>query len=339
MDEIKKSEYSSLLKEIEERINSAQYSALKTVNKKLMNLYWDIGQVIVNRQEGKTWGKAVVVKLAEDLRLKFPGVKGFSARNIWKMRSLHLAYRDNPKLPSLMAEIGWTHNTVILEKCKNNQEREFYIRMTRKFGWTVRVLIHQIDNKTFEKTITNKTSFSQTLPKSIKMQAKLAVKDEYIFDFLELGEDHNERLLQKALLSRMQLFLNEMGGLFAFVGSQYRLQVEDQEYFIDILLYHRHLQCLVALELKVGSFKPEYVGKMQFYLSVLDDMVKTDYENPSIGIILCKTRKKAVVEYALKSTKGPMGVAQYQILKNLPEDLKDKLPSLEQVEQLLGDID
>jgi predicted nuclease of restriction endonuclease-like (RecB) superfamily len=339
LDEIKSSEYSSLLKEIKKRIHGAQYAALRAVNKELINLYWDIGRMIMERQEGKTWGKSVVERLADDLKKEFPGINGFSASNLWRMKLIYAAYANNEKLAPLAREIGWTHNYTILEKCKDNLQREFYIRMTRKFGWSRNVLIHQIENQTYERTLLSKTSFDQTLPNNLKKQAKLAIKDEYIFDFLELGEEYDERELQKALLARMESFLQEMGGLFTFAGSQYRLEVGGQDYFIDILLYHRHLRCLVALELKIGTFKPEYVGKMQFYLAVLDDKVKTEHEKPSIGIILCKSRDKTVVEYALRSTAGPMGIAQYQMMKKLPADLERQLPSPEQVERLMLEID
>jgi len=304
-----------------------------------MTLYWDIGRMIVERQRGETWGKSVVERLASDIRNEFPGTKGFTSRNVWNMRQLYLRYRDNEKLKPMVSEIGWSKNIVVLKRCKDDLQLEFYLRMTHKYGWSKNVLIHQIENQTYEKTLLNKTSFDKTLPDTLQKQAKLAVKDEYIFDFLELGEEFDERQLQKALLSRMESFLREMGGLFAFVGSQYRLEVGGQEYFIDILLYHRHLRCLVALELKVGAFKPEYVGKMQFYLAVLDDKVKTEHENTSIGIVLCKSRNKTVVEYALKSTAGPMGVAQYCMVKKLPADLEGQLPSPEQVERLMEGID
>ncbi|MHC4945194.1 MAG: PDDEXK nuclease domain-containing protein [Planctomycetota bacterium] len=338
-DEIKRSEYKGLLKEIKERIHSAQYAALRAVNKELLNLYWDIGRMIVERQKGMTWGKSVVERLAADLRKAFPGIRGFSGQNLWYMRQLYKTYCENEKLQPLVGELGWTSNKIILEKCKNDHQREFYLRMTRKFGWTKNVLIHHIENQTFEKTLLSKTSFDKTLPEPVRDQAKLAVRDEYIFDFLELGEKYDERQLEKALLSRMEAFLREMGGLFAFVGSQYRLEVGGKEYFIDILLFHRQLRCLVALELKVGEFKPEYVGKMQFYLAVLDDTVKTNQENDSIGIILCKSRSKTVVEYALRKTSGPMGIAQYAMVNTLPPDLEGQLPSAEQVERLLCGID
>ena len=332
-------DYAILLRDIKQRIHSAQYDALKAVNKEMISLYWDIGQMIVERQKGKTRGKSVVEQLAKDLQIEFPGMQGFSSRNIWRMRSFYLIYEVNPKLPPLVAEIGWTHNYIILEKCKDNLEREFYIRMTRKFGWTKNVLIHQIENQSYEKTLLNQTNFEQTLPAEIHNQAKLAVKDEYTFDFLELGDEHSERQLEQAVLSRIELFLREMGGVFSFVGSQYRLEISDKEYFIDLLLFHRRLRCLVAIELKVGEFIPEYVGKMQFYLAVLDDKVRMKDENPSIGIILCKSKDKTIVEYALKESKKPIGIGGYRIVTTLPKDLRDQLPAPEQIAKLLGDVE
>jgi predicted nuclease of restriction endonuclease-like (RecB) superfamily len=222
-----------------------------------------------------------------------------------------------------------------LEKCKDDLEREFYIKMTRKFGWTKNVLVHQIENQTYQKTLLNQTNFDQTVPTEIRNQLKLAVKDEYTFDFLELADEHSERQLEQAILTRVEPFLQEMGGLFAFIGSQYRLEVDDEEYFIDILLYHRRLKCLVAIELKIGKFLPEYVGKMQFYLSVLDNTVKLPDENPSIGIILCKSKQRTIVEYALKDSNKPIGVSTYQIVSTVPQELKNQLPDPEQVAKLL----
>jgi len=182
------------------------------------------------------------------------------------------------------------------------------------------------------------TNFEETLPESIRQPAKLAVKDEYTFDFLELGEEHSERQLERALLSKMEQFLREMGDLFTFVGSQYRLEISGKEFFIDILLYHRRLKCLVALELKVGEFQPEYVGKMQFYLAALDDRIRLEGENPSIGIILCKSKDKTIVEYTLRDTSKPIGVAAYKVVTKLPKELQGQLPTPEQIEKLLGEI-
>ena len=328
-------EYTHLFMEVQQRIRSAQYEALKAVNREMINLYWDIGQMIVIKQQDAIWGKSVVEKLAKDLQIEFPGISGFSARNIWNMRNFYVTYSQNEKLQPLVAEIGWTHNIVILEKCKDDLEREFYIRMTRKFGWTKNVLIHQIENQTYEKTLLNQTNFDQNISVEIRNQLKLAVKDEYTFDFLELADEHSERQLEESILAKVQPFLQEMGGIFAFIGSQYRLEVDDEEYFIDILLYHRRLKCLVAIELKIGKFLPEYVGKMQFYLSVLDDKVKLPDENPSIGIILCKSKQRTIVEYALKDSNKPIGVATYQIVSQLPQELKNQLPDPAQVAKLL----
>ncbi len=212
-------DYKNLLVEVKQRIRSAQYEALKAVNKELIALYWDIGKMIVTRQQEASWGKSVVEQLARDLQAEFPGIGGFSARNIWNMRSFYVTYSQNEKLQPMVAEIGWTHNLVILEKCKDDLEREFYIRMTRKFGWTKNVLIHQIENKTYEKTLLNQTNFDKAVPEEIRDRAKLAVKDEYTFDFLELGDEYSERELERAILARVQPFLQEMGGMFAFIGS------------------------------------------------------------------------------------------------------------------------
>jgi len=330
--------YGNLLGDIKERIRSAQYEALKAVNRELIKLYWDIGRVIVERQKGEKWGRAVVEILAKDLQSEFPGIRGFSSHNIWRMRKLYLAYHKNEKLASLMQEIGWTHNIAVMEKCKDDLQREFYIRMTRKMGWTVNVLAIQIENQTYEKTLLNQVNFDKTLPAKVRNRAKLAVKDEYTFDFLELGEEFDERELERAAISRIETFLREMGGVFTFAGSQHRLEVGGDEFYIDILLYHRALKCLVAVELKVGKFLPEYVGKMQFYLAVLDDMVRLDGENPAIGIILCREKNRTVVEYALRDSGKPIGVASYRMVSALPAELQGQLPGPEQVALLMEEI-
>ena len=330
------STYNALLGEIKDRIRSAQYDALKAVNKGLIALYWDIGHMIVDRQKDEGWGKSVVQKLADDLQKDFPGIHGFSAQNLWYMRQLFLEYSGKPKLQPLVGEISWTKNLVIMGSCKDDLVREFYIRMTKKFGWSKNVLIHQIENQSYEKTLLGQTNFDKTVPEHIRAQAKLAVKDEYTFDFLELGEEHSERELERALIGKIEHFLREMGGAFAFLGSQYRLEVSDKEYFIDLLLYHRRLKCLVAVELKITEFQPEHAGKMQFYLAALDDFVRLPDENPSIGIILCKTKDRVIVEYALRYADKPIGVAEYQIVKKLPKALKGQLPTPEQIEELLN---
>jgi predicted nuclease of restriction endonuclease-like (RecB) superfamily len=332
-------EYINLLAEVKQRIQSSQYEALKAVNKKLITLYWEIGSLIVARQKIEGWGKSVVDQLAKDLQSEFPGISGFSARNIWRMRDFYLTYIENEKLTPMVAEIGWSHNLIILEKCKDDLEREFYLRMTRKFGWTKNLLIHQIENQSYEKTLLSQTNFELTVSEEVKGRAKLAIKDEYTFDFLDLAPEHSESELEQSLVGRIEPFLAEMGGRFSFVGRQYRLEIDDSEFFIDLLMYHRELRCLVAIELKVGKFQPEYVGKMQFYLAALDDLEKLEGENPAIGIILCKSKNRTIVEYTLRDSNRPIGVATYQHVTTLPKELSGQLPNPEQIAKLLENID
>ena len=332
-------DYAALLAEVKERVYSAQYEALKAVNRELVALYWDIGKLIAGRQEREGWGRSVVEQLADDLQNEFPGVRGFSVQNLWYMRQFYLEYREDEKLQPLVGEISWSKNLIIMARSKDPLEREFYIRMTRKFGWSKNVLIHQIENQSYEKTLLGQTNFDKTLTADQRTQAKLAVRDEYTFDFIEMGEEHSERELERALIARIEDFLRAMGGLFAFVGSQFRLEVDDKEYFIDLLLYHRRLKCLVAIELKIGEFQPEFVGKMQFYLTALDRQVREEGEHPSIGIILCKEKSRTVVEYALHDARKPIGVSTYRMVKRLPKELKGQLPSPAEISQLLEDAE
>jgi predicted nuclease of restriction endonuclease-like (RecB) superfamily len=338
MAEIAPGDYSALLIAVKDRIRAGQQGALRAVNIALINLYWDIGKLIVERQQGQTWGRAVVQTLAQDLQAEFVGVSGFSASNLWRMKLFYETYTEKTKLAPLVREISWSHNIVIMERCRDDLEREFYLRMARRMGWSRNVLTHQIENQTYAKTLLNQANFAQTLPAPLSDQAQLIAKDEYTFDFLELGDEHSERQLEQALVVNIAAFLRELGGLFAFVGSQYRLEVSEKEYFVDVLLYHRRLQCLIAIELKIGEFVPEYVGKMQFYLAALDELVRLPGENPSIGIILCKAKDKLVVEYALRESNKPISVATYRIVSTLPRELQDQLPAPEQIARLLQDV-
>jgi len=262
-------------------------------------------------------------------------MRGFSSRNLWNMRDFYLSYANNPKLQAMTAEISWTHHIVVLSKCKDILEREFYIRMSKRNGWTYRVLMNQISNKTYEKIMASQTNFDKNLSEKMRPEAKLAMKDEYSFGFLELSDEHTEYELERAILSRVEDFLREIGNVYSFMGSQYRLEVGDQEFFVDILLFHRKLRSLVAIELKIGAFIPEFIGKMQFYLSVLDDTVRLEGENPSIGIIMCKDKNRTIVEYALKDATKPINVASYHMVKKLPKELRNELPSPDQIAKLL----
>lgn len=335
MSNISHTGYLELLTDIKQRIRAAQYEALRAVNKELIALYWDIGKSIVDRQKKTGWGKSVVEKLAQDLQAEFPGMHGFSATNLWYMAQFYTEYHGDEFLQPLVGEISWAKHIVIISKCKDARERQFYIMATKKFGWSKNVLIHQIENKSFEKYLLNQTNFDKTVPESIKHQAKLAVKDHYTFDFLELADEHSERQLEDALIKNIRNFLVEMGYSFAFLGNQFKLTVDDEDFFIDLLLFHRELQCLVAIELKIGDFKPEYKGKIEFYLNVLNDTVKLPHENDSIGIIICKNKKRTIVEYALKTSTHPIGVSTYSISPALPDSYKKLLPDAKTIARKL----
>jgi predicted nuclease of restriction endonuclease-like (RecB) superfamily len=322
-------EYVNFFAEVKTRIRTAQYEALKAVNKELVGLYWDLGKMISEKQKEKGWGKSVVENLARDLQNEFPGQRGFSETNLWFMVRFYKDYQEDTILQSLTKEISFSHNTIILVKCKSRSERQFYIISTKKFGWSTRVLEHQIGIRTYERYLLNQTNFDQISTDAFRGQKKLAIKDHYTFDFLELSEEHSEQELESSLVNHIRAFLLELGGDYCFIGNQYRLVLEDDEYFIDLLLYHRRLQCLVAIELKTGDFKPEYKGKMEFYLNILNDKVKVPNENDAVGIIICRGKKRLVVEYSLKNSVLPIGVASYSTTPMLPEYYRNFLPDSE----------
>jgi len=338
MDILIESEYKDFIVQIKDKIRKSQYEAMKAVNVELINLYWGIGKEIYIQQEEKGWGKSIVEVLVEELKKEFPDVKGFSVSNLWRMRNFYMTYKYSKNLAPLVREISWTKNIVIMEKCKDALEREFYIKMTKKYGWTKDVLINNIENKVYEKYLLNQTNFDDTLPDEYLNQAKLAVKDEYIFDIMELSEQHTEKELEKVLVNNIKNFLEEMGNNFAFMGNQYHINVAGDDFYIDLLLYHRSLKSLIAIELKIGDFKPEFVGQLQFYLTALDKQVRLEHENPSIGIIICKSKNRTVVEYALNNSDKPIGVATYQIRDTLPEKMKDLLPTPEEIKQRISDL-
>lgn len=335
---VQEQDFTTFVKEIKIKILSSQYEALKAVNKELIGLYWEIGKDIVEKQEKFGWGKSVVKNLSEELQKEFVGMKGFSVQNLWNMRQFYVEYYQNAKLQPLVGEISWTKNVIIFQKCKDILEREFYIKTTIKFGMTKDVLINHIENKSYEKYLLNQTNFDSTLVEKYKHQAKLAVKDEYNFDFLELNDEYNERELEIGLINKIREFLAQMGTDFAFLGNQYKLEVDDEEYFIDILLYHRRLKLLIAIELKIGKFKPEYAGKMNFYLSALNDTMKLPDENPCIGIIICKEKKRTTVKYALRDSNQPIGVATYTLTESLPSEFKDLLPTPSEISERLENL-
>ena len=324
--------YEPLVEDIKGLINKKQFQVLKLINSETINLYWEIGEEIYRQQQEKSWGKSIVEVLANELQKEYPGAKGYSAANLWRMRNFYVTYRDSEKLAPLVREISWSNNIIIMEKCKDDLQREFYIQMTKRYGWTKRVLANFIEAQTYEKYLLNQTNFDLMLPAEQRVQAKLAVKDEYTFDFAELSPEHE---LEMQLVNNIRAFLIEMGGDFTFVGNQYHLMAGSRDLYIDLLLFHRRLRSLVAIELKIGEFEAEYAGKMQLYLTALDEQIKLPDENPSIGIIICKSKDKTYVEYALKNINAPIGVATYQIQNTLPENMKAMLPEPEEIAKRL----
>jgi predicted nuclease of restriction endonuclease-like (RecB) superfamily len=335
---LRKDDYLQFLIEIKERIHKSRYEAAKIVNREIIQLYWDIGRSITEKQQILGWGKSIVETLSEDLQKEFPGMPGFGKSNLWSMAQFYSEYQGNEILQPLVGEISWSKHLVIMSKCKDMQERQFYILATKKFGWTKDVLTHQVELKAYERYLLGQTNFDDTLPEKIKKQAVLAVKDEYNFGFTDLLDEHSEADLEQALVKNIRAFLIELGGDFSFIGNQYHIEVEDEEYFIDLLLFHRRLQCLVAVELKIGKFIPEYKGKMEFYLNILNDRVKLPHENEAIGIIICKSKKRTIVEYALKDSNKPIGVATYSLSPTLPETYRGLLPSPEMIADKLIDF-
>ena len=321
-------EYNQFLLEIKNRIRSAQYESLKAVNKEMLNLYWEIGKSISEKQ-ANGWGKSVVETLSNDIQREFPGIKGFGTSNLWNMARFYVEYHQDENLQPLVGEISWAKHVAIMTKCKESLERKFYILSTQKFGWTKDVLINKIELKSYEKYLLGQTNFDSTLPEKTKQQATLALQDDYFLGYTQLEDEHSEAELEAAIVKNIRSFLLDFGTDFSFIGNQYRMEIGGKEYFIDLLLYHRKLQALIAIELKIGEFKPEYKGKMEFYLNVLNDKVKLPHENPAIGIIICKSKDRTTVDYALRSSNMPIGVVTYSLTPTLPADYKDLLPDAE----------
>jgi len=324
--------YDEFLRGLKERIRTAQVKAALAVNRELVLLYWRIGQDILERQRQSGWGSKVIDRLAADLRNAFPEMSGFSPRNLKYMRAFAEAWPDEGFVQQVAAQLPWFHNCTILNKLKTLAERTWYAQQTIENGWSRNILIHQIESNLFHRKGKAITNFAKTLPAPQSELAQQIIKDPYNFDFLSLGAEAKERDLERGLIAQLQKFLLELGVGFSFVGSQYSLEVDGEDFFIDLLFYHLKLRCFVVIDLKMDQFRPEYAGKMNFYLSAVDDLLKHSSDQPSLGIILCKTKKKMVVEYALRDTSKPLGVAEYRITAALPEWLKGNLPSIEDLE-------
>ncbi len=355
--------YGAFVNNLKERIRAAQIQAALSVNRELIELYWDIGKGIAERQTSEAWGRSVVEKLATDLHNEFPEVAGFSERNIWRMRAFFLAWLPKPgnlphgvrgsqppilpqavaelrkaKLPQVVAEIPWGHNVVLIEKLKDVPERFWYAEQAIAYGWSRAVLVHQIESKLYKRQGKAVTNFRTTLPPLQSDLARQIVKDPYNFDFLTLRPEARERELEDGLLTHIRKFLLELGSGFAFVGQQVHLEVDREDFYIDLLFYHLTLRCYVVIDLKMETFKPEFAGKMNFYLSAVDDLLCHKDDKPSIGLILCKTRSKMIIEYALRDVAKPVGVARYmtKLVHSLPAALNRRLPGVKALESHTG---
>lgn len=325
--------YASLLAELKHRISQAQLRAATKANTELVLLYWEMGRSIVARQDEEGWGRSVIERLSADLRVAFPHMKGFSPRNLWRMRAFFIAWKEHGEnLPQAVAELPWGHNAMLLEKLDDPDHRLWYAIRSQQHSWSRDVLALQLETKLHLREGKAQANFEQTLPEPQSDLARQVLKDPYVFDFLGVGEEAQERAVEEALIEHIRAFLLELGVGFAFVGNQVRLDVGDKEFFIDLLFYHLKLRCFVVLELKAGEFKPEYAGKMNFYLNAVDDLMRHPDDQPSVGLILCRTRDRLTVEYALRGTKTPIGVAEYITTDSLPDDLKGSLPTVEELE-------
>lgn len=329
--------YKELLKDIKERVKSSQLKAAVAVNHELVQLYWGIGQSVLKKQEAEGWGSKVIEKLATDLKAAFPDMKGFSARNIQYMVTFAREYPDTSITQQPVAQIPWGHNTLLLDKLKDSNTRIWYAQKTIENGWSRNVLMHWLDGGLHERQGKALTNFKQTLAPPQSDLAHETLKDPYNFDFLTLREKFDEKELEGGLIDHIQKFLLELGAGFSYVGKQINLNVGGQDFFIDLLFYHLKLRCFVVVELKATEFKPEHAGKMNFYLTAVDEMLKHKDDSPTIGLLLCKTKNKFVAEYALRDINKPLGVAEYEtkIIESLPDNLKGSLPSIEEIEQEL----
>ena len=329
--------YDNFFNEIIQTISSARYEAYKSLNKHHTGLNFEIGKLIVKNQEVNNWGKSIVETLSTDINKQIDGVKGYSAQNLWRMRQFYLEYRDEQELLELAAKIPWGQNLLIMHQVKDREERKYYLNATDKMAWSRSVLLNQIKAKAYQNHLINpkQSNFENTLPVHLSEQASEALKSEYNLDFLGINKPVLERELENRLIENIRDLLLELGYGFSFIANQYRLRLNQKEYFIDLLFYHRFLKCLVAIELKTVEFEPEFAGKMNFYLELLDEQEKQPDDNPSIGIILCPTKDSIEVEYSLRTNIKPIGVAEYKLTHELPKQLKGKVPTEKELKRML----
>lgn len=363
-------DYPRLLEDIKEHIRIAQVKANLAANRELVLLYWEIGRLIARRQRQEGWGTGVIPRLSRDLKNELPDIKGFSERNLKRMTQFFQEYPslyvigqqavaqlktvENEKdinvpqavaqltqseqadLQHLIAQLPWGHNILLIQKIKDLNERLWYMRQTIEDGWSRNILDLQIKNNAYKRAAKAVTNFERTLPSPQSDLVQQTLKDPYIFDFLTLDEPFRERELETGLIRHLERFLIELGQGFSFVGRQYHLDIGEKDFYIDLLFYHLKLRCFVVIDLKKGEFKPDYAGKINFYCNVVDDMLKHETDNPTIGLILCQDKNKVLAEYALRGMNKPIGISEYELTRALPEELKSSLPTIEEIEAELG---
>ena len=356
--------YSALLKEVKDRIRRAQIRATMSANAEMLLMYWDVGRIIATRQEKEGWGASIIPRLSKDIRNDLSDIKGFSERNMDRMLAFYREYSelqisppavakldaavkdnaissltvaklpDNAALLEYVLRLPWAHNAVLLG-VKNSTARLWYMAQTLEHGWSKDWLIDQIKHQAYERQGRAMTNFATHLPAPQSALAQESLKDPYIFDFMTLAEPFHERELEVGLVGHVEKFLLELGAGFAFVGRQYHLAVSDKDFYIDLLFYHTKLRCYVVVELKKGRFEPEYAGKVNFYCAVVDDVLRHEQDNPTIGLILCQNHDRVVAEYTLRNMNTPIGVSEYELTRALPDNLKSSLPTVEEIEERL----
>ena len=333
-------EYKKWLKDLKKRVIQTQIKAAIQVNSTLLHFYWELGEDIVQRQAKAVWGDGFLKQLSKDLMSEFPDIKGFSERNLKYIRQWVVFYSDETpigqQLVAQITQIPWGHNLKIITKCDSVEEALYYVHTTREHGWSRDVLTNQIESGLWQREGQAINNFSNTLPTIQSDLAQQTLKDPYVFDFLTLRKQYNERELEQGLITHITQFLLELGAGFAYMGKQVPLQVGEREFYIDLLFYHARLHCYVVIELKAGDFEPEYAGKLNFYIKAVDEQLRKDGDEPTIGILLCQNKDKLVAEYALSDIQKPIGVSEYQLTQSLPEKLKSNLPSIEEIENELG---
>ena len=333
--------YKDFITQLKQKIQTSQIKASIRVNEELLKLYWDMAQMIIAKQQEASWGDGIIEKISRDLKEEFPNIKGFSKTNLLYMKKWYLFWYDE-NLPQVVGEIfkiPWGHNREIITKLKNRDEAIFYAKNILQYGWSRAVLVHQIESRLYQREGKAITNFDTKLPPPQSDLAKATLKDPYNFDFLTMSKRYNERELENALVEHITHFLLELGSGFAFVGRQYRLVVGGDEFFIDLLFYHIRLRCYVVVELKTVKFKPAFAGQLNFYVSAIDGELKEKNDNPTIGLLICKSKNSTVVEYALRNIDSPIGVSEYKLVDKLPKEFKSTLPSIEELEAELENIE